>query len=293
MPLWLAVLTAPPGALGRTKPRGAKMPYAKWGRDGAPLMQLVVLGNADEYLAPGSGGSGYLIETAQARVLLDCGGGVADALRSLGGAPLDAIVVSHFHHDHVLDLVRLLDLTAPHAPLIIPPGERQRLDALAQAFTFDGEFTVPGGIVEARPGTDGALVLGNLRLDFAPTQHGVTSVATRVTGPTGAQLVYASDSAPCASLAALAREAELLLMHTLLPAVADESPHAAVHATAQSAGVFAQQVGARELVLSHRYHESSDALMLSTAAAAFDRVRLASSGELRLLTAPPKADSAP
>lgn len=229
-------------------------------------MELTVLGNAGRYLARHSGGSGYLVEAEGMTLLFDAGAGVAGALESLGVEELDAVVLSHFHWDHCSDIVPVRRAMREGAPLIVPPGERKRLDALADGFVFDGSFETGGPIVEAR----GEVRVGPLTLRFAPTQHSAVAFATRVGG-----LVYASDSAPCAPLRELARGCDLLLMHALLPLVEPESEHARIHATAESAGALAAEAGARRLLLSHRYHESPDMAMREAAGVRFPGVELA------------------
>lgn len=233
-------------------------------------MKLTVLGNAGRYLAPLSSGSAYLVEAGDARVLLDAGPGARDGLARLGVERLDAVVLSHFHFDHVLDLVTLTGAMDARTTLVIPEGERKRLDALAAAYAFDGAFALAGPIVEAT----GSIEVAGARLRFAPTQHSAPSFATRVEAG-GRALVYASDGAPCAPLKGLARDADLLLMHTLIPTVEPASAHARIHATAQTAGLLARDAGARRLLLSHRHWESPDAAMREAAGKSFASVELA------------------
>lgn len=239
-------------------------------------MRVRVLGNAARYLAPLSGGSSYLVEHDGTRVLLDAGGGARDALAALDVRHLDAVVLSHFHFDHVQDFVGLGAAMDPATTVFVPPGEARRLDALAEAYAFQGRFELDGPLVEAAPGR--AHAVGPLRLSFAPTQHSAPSVATRV-GTGGASLAYASDTAPCDALRDLARGADVLLMHTLLPDVEAGAHHARVHATARSAGALAREAEARRLVLSHRFFESRDEAMTAAAGASHGDVTLARTGD--------------
>lgn len=232
-------------------------------------MELTVLGNAGRYLARYGGGSSYLVETEGRSILLDAGAGAAAALDGMGVEELDAVVLSHFHWDHVSDLVPVVRALRPGAPLVVPPGGRARLDALAKGFAFEDAFQSAGPLVEA----EGELRVGAATLRFAPTQHSAASFATRVGG-----LVYASDTAPCAPLRDLARDADLLLMHTLLPVVEAGAEHARIHSTAAAAGALAAEAGVRRLLLSHRYHESPDAAMREAAGLAFPTVELAHTG---------------
>lgn len=243
-------------------------------------MRLRVLGNTGRYLAPLSGGSGYLVESGETRVLLDCGGGVRDALALLGVDRVDAVVLSHFHHDHVLDLITMRELVARDVPLLLPPGEAARLQDLARAFAFRGPFEVEGPVVEAGPGRVQAV--GPLRLTFAHTKHSAPSFATRIEDEAGAALVYASDTAPCAPLVDLARGCDALLMHALMPAVDPASNHAQRHATAESAARLAGEAEARDLLLSHRWHGSADADMIAHARA-YPRVHLLREREERII----------
>lgn len=235
-------------------------------------MRLTVLGNADRYLAPLSGGSSYLVESGDIRVLLDCGGGARDALAARGVTRLDALVVSHFHHDHVLDFMTIRDAFPKGMPTVVPPGERGRLQQLADAFAFRAEYAPPGPVLEAE-----ALAVGPLRLAFAPTRHSAPSMATRLEDEEGS-LVYASDTADCEGLRRLARGADWLLVHALLPDVDPSSAHAGRHLTGRAAGRLAKEAGADTLLISHRYHESSDEDVLQAASASHPRVVLARSG---------------
>src|SRR4029077_6322872 len=81
-------------------------------RDGAvaPVIQrpaLHVLGCAPASGNPGEACSGYLVSAGGSRILLDCGPGVLSSLLARDAAPLDAIVLSHLHYDHVADLIPL------------------------------------------------------------------------------------------------------------------------------------------------------------------------------------------
>ncbi|HET6405143.1 MAG TPA: MBL fold metallo-hydrolase [Candidatus Thermoplasmatota archaeon] len=239
-------------------------------------MKLTVLGNAGRYLAPLAGGSSYLLEAAGARVLLDAGQGARAALAARDVEPLDGVWISHMHFDHVLDLPTLGGGLDDDARIHLPRGERRRLDDLANAYAWDGPFEMQGGVVEVEEGEK--VSVRGIRMTFARTQHSAPAMAARFEAD-GRALVYASDTAPCDALRALARDADLLLMHTLLPTVEPESEHARIHSTAATAGALAAEVGARRLLLSHRYHESADGAMREAAASRFGAVELARDGE--------------
>ena len=69
-------------------------------------MKLTVLGKSPSWQDAGGACSGYLIETDQTKVLLDCGNGVFGKLRErVDYTDIDGVVISHLHADHFLDLV--------------------------------------------------------------------------------------------------------------------------------------------------------------------------------------------
>ena len=69
-------------------------------------MRLTVLGKSPSWQDAGGACSGYLIEDGDTAVLLDCGNGVFAKLRErMDYIDVDAVVISHLHADHFLDLV--------------------------------------------------------------------------------------------------------------------------------------------------------------------------------------------
>src|ERR687886_100532 len=69
-------------------------------------MRVTVLGKSPSYTDAGGACSGYLVEEDGVTVLLDCGNGVFGKLRRfVDYVDVDAVVISHLHADHFLDLV--------------------------------------------------------------------------------------------------------------------------------------------------------------------------------------------
>src|SRR3954449_5466587 len=69
-------------------------------------MRITVLGKSPAWQDAGGACSGYLVEGGGVRVLLDCGPGVFAKLRRFADyVDVDAVVISHLHADHILDLV--------------------------------------------------------------------------------------------------------------------------------------------------------------------------------------------
>ena len=69
-------------------------------------MRITVLGKSPAWQDADGACSGYLVEGGGQVVLLDCGPGVFAKLRRfVDYVDVDAVVISHLHADHILDLV--------------------------------------------------------------------------------------------------------------------------------------------------------------------------------------------
>ena len=88
-------------------------------------MRITVLGKSPAWQDAGGACSGYLIEDAGTTLLLDCGNGVFGKLRErCDYTEVDAVVISHLHADHFIDLVPYsygLLLTPRQQPVPVPP----------------------------------------------------------------------------------------------------------------------------------------------------------------------------
>ena len=72
----------------------------------AASMRVRVVGSSASVPRPGRACSCHLIRTREANVLLDMGSGALANLREVMDYPdLDALVISHMHADHFLDLI--------------------------------------------------------------------------------------------------------------------------------------------------------------------------------------------
>jgi ribonuclease BN (tRNA processing enzyme) len=115
-------------------------------------LRLTVLGCSTAAPHPATPAAGYLVEWGTTAVLLDLGQGVVRNLQKvLDPHALAGVVIGHMHADHYLDIVGLRYLypwgtAAPDPlPIHLPPGGRDRLDALSRAVSerdgfFDAAF---------------------------------------------------------------------------------------------------------------------------------------------------------
>jgi ribonuclease BN (tRNA processing enzyme) len=104
-------------------------------------MKLTIVGCGDAFGSGGRYNTCFMLETAKATLLVDCGASTMTALNAqkIDTNRIDAVVLSHLHGDHFGGLPFLLlhaqFLAKREKPLTIagPPGTRERVDTLLEA----------------------------------------------------------------------------------------------------------------------------------------------------------------
>lgn len=175
-------------------------------------MRLIVVGSNGTYPTPGRPAAGYIVQTDSHRILLDCGPGVFVGLLDRGILP-DAIVISHGHGDHCLDLLPLFNHLRfdrgelRGLPLLAPSGVVDRLAAFIGAGPDHPFFATFAPEVVAAGETHS---LGEATIEFGEAIHPVPAVCMRVTAD-DSSLVYSGDTGPGGDLVGLSSGAGLLL----------------------------------------------------------------------------------
>lgn len=247
-------------------------------------MNLRIIGCGLSFPSPGGASSGYLVESDAARVLVDCGHGVVGKLEAaLDLRDLSAIVISHMHPDHFLDLVPLkyafFFQDIPPVPLLLPPDGRQVLERLQPSLGLaDTFFADTFDLAEYDPGSD--LGLSGLSIRFAPTLHFVPGYALRISKSPGTPaLFYSSDTGWTEPVVDLARGAALGLVEaTLAEYPPDEEWHG--HMTARLAGELGRVAGIPTLVLTHYFSRVAERLQKEAEAGFRGRVEVAQEGQV-------------
>lgn len=214
-----------------------------------------MLGKSPSWQDAGGACSGYLVEGDGARLLLDCGSGVFGKLRAAADyAAVDAVVVSHLHADHVLDLIPFAAALTygPRAGsarprLILPAGGTQAVRRLAAAAGM-GEGHVAGAFALEEYAAGADVAVGGLRLRFQPVPHFVPTCAVDVAEGAG-RITYGADTSPSDDLVAFAAGTDVLLIEATLTAPERSGPRG--HLTPVEAGEHGRRAGAGRLVLTH------------------------------------------
>lgn len=250
------------------------------------LASLTILGCSPAWQDAGGACSSYLVESGDTHVLLDCGNGAFARLRELRDyASIDAIVISHTHGDHVLDLLPFAYalLYSPRAlagklrrpRLLLPPGAADRLreifDLIDRAELLDLAFRVE----HYDAGSE--VTIGPLALRFAAVPHFVPTHAISVTTSAGGRLVYGADHKPCAAIVDFAKGADLALLEATI-SVPEEGVRG--HMTATEAAEAAAAAGVERLLLTHIPDELPREHLVGLAQRVFARSQLAVSGDV-------------
>lgn len=242
-------------------------------------LRVTVLGSGPAWANPGGACSGYLVSSGSDHVLVECGFGILSRLREQ--LPLDqlrAVVFSHLHADHFMDLVPLRYglkygglRSDPRLPLFGPPGSTRFLRELGCALDgdphfFDGTYRVE----EFRPGE--VLSLGDLAFEFREVKHYIPSYGMVIQAER--RLAFSADAAPCEALVEIAREADLFLCEAAISSLDQDDPDPAQrgHLTAGEAGEIARRAAAGRLLLTHyRAREGRDQELVEAASRNFGK----------------------
>lgn len=216
-------------------------------------MRWTVLGYQSPY--PGAGGAtpGYLLESGDRRILIDCGSGVLSQLeRYCRPYELDAVVLSHLHHDHIADFfvlqyaIRLAKQMGRRTrPLTVyAPGAPEKW---ARLLTYHD--AIDWRPIEEHRETS----VGSVRLSFHPTDHAIPCYA--VLADNGrSRILYGSDAGPGTDWSRMAQSPDLFVCEaTYLKRNAPQ--HSTGHLSSEQAAVAAEQIGAKRLLLTHVFPE--------------------------------------
>lgn len=215
-------------------------------------MKLTVVGSSGSFPSADSACSCYLVEAEGFKVVIDLGNGALGALQNYTGLyEVDAVVLSHLHPDHCIDLCayyvarnyRFEGCPAP-LPVYGPVGTAERL---ARAYDMDED---PGmkGVFDFRTLGEGSFELGPFTVTAAQVAHPVEAYGFRVEHE-GSSFVYTGDTGPCRQLVDLSRGTDLLLSEAAYTHGREE--FADVHLNGRQAGELATAAGVRRLVLTH------------------------------------------
>ncbi|MCL6473040.1 MAG: MBL fold metallo-hydrolase [Firmicutes bacterium] len=213
-------------------------------------MELIMLGTSAAYPTPERASSGYLVRGRESNILLDMGSGVLrNLLRWMDPFALDAIIITHFHQDHFIDIYPLyyylafdnvkrlpIDVYAPAGARdfilqIFPPGTGKSFDNVFSFHTLNDRDVFK---------------VGEFRCESLAVRHNLPTFGQRIS--LGSRLIaYSSDTTFDEVLFELAAGSDIFICE----ATKEEDYKDVMHLTAEQAGVIANKAGVGKLILTH------------------------------------------
>ena len=247
-------------------------------------MEITILGKSPSWQDADGACSGYLVEEQGYRLLIDCGNGVFAKLRKVVDyVDVDAVLITHLHADHFLDLVpysyaltyaprqqpvpvdRWPGTAHPARPALhVPPGARDTFRRVVGAWGNEDLVENAFRLTEFDPAD--TVEVGPLEVAFQRVPHYVPTYAVGLTAG-GGRFVFGADSSPSDELCEFARGADLLLIEATLPR--PERDGVRGHLTPGEAGDHGRRAGARRLVITHLSDELDARWAASEAEATF------------------------
>lgn len=249
------------------------------GKMGATSFRMTVVGCSGSYPGPDSPASCYLVQAEHGgrtwSLVVDLGNGALGALqRYVDPLEVDAVLISHLHADHCVDMTSYYVLrkyhpsgTQPKIPVWGPDGTDLRL---ARAYDLP---TLPGMRQEFEFHTyDAPFTIGPFEIEAFEVDHPVEAYGMRISAETEEAgrrtLAYSGDTGPTPSLHDIASDADLFLCEASFRHGDDNPP--SLHLTGTECGEAAAKARVKRLVITHvpPWHDAQG--MLTESLAVFD-----------------------
>lgn len=248
-------------------------------------MQITVLGKSPSWQDADGACSGYLVQEGGYALLLDCGNGVFSKLRSHRDyVDVDAVLISHLHADHCLDLVPF-SYALTYAPrqqpvpvagwpgtsnparpaLFAPVGAAETFRHIVRCWGSEDLIERAFALQEYALGDE--LEVGPLRIRFCEVPHYTRTFAVELSGPAGGRFTYSADCSPNEELVQFAHQTDLLLIEATLPR--PERTGERGHLTPAEAGEHGRRAAAKRVVITHFSDELDPEWARAQAAEAF------------------------
>lgn len=240
-------------------------------------MKFTVLGKSPAWQDAGGACSSYLVEQDGFELLIDCGNGsFAELKRRTDYSALGAVLITHIHGDHILDLVPLayaltIGPRAPSSrpPLWVPPGGLDKLRALVSIWGSDS--LIDQAFDPREYELDAELELGPISIALQQVPHYTLTHAVSLKTRGSDRIVFGADCGPSPALTDFAAGASLLIAEATLRDASDEDepPERRGHMSAADAAEIARRAGVGRLVLTHISDELDQEYARSEAARVF------------------------
>lgn len=230
-------------------------------------MKLTIVGFWGGYPKVNEASTGYLLEHEGFKLMIDFGSGVLAKLQNfVQPEELDALVLSHYHPDHIADIgvlqhARLiqgfLGKKSPQLPIYGHIQDKQEFAKLTYKNITKGVAYDPAN----------KLNIGPFTISFLAAVHPVPCYAMRIEAG-GKSLVYTADTSFKEEFIPFAQGAELLLSECNF--YGNQDGKGAGHMNSYDNGKLAAEAGVKQLVLTHLPHYGEIDQLVSEASSIFN-----------------------
>jgi len=219
-------------------------------------MDLHVLGSGTCIPTVDRGPSGLALSLGSRLILFDGGGGSLRQMPKMGldYRRIDFCCLTHFHPDHVSDLVPFLfalnytvDFTRSLPLHILGPQGLENFFARMQGI-FGHWIEAKTYPLSLHEGKESLFAFADFSIQTLPMAHSEACIGFRVNGE-GRSVVYSGDTEYCGNIVTLGLNADLLILECSFP----EERKKAGHLTPSLAGRIAREAAAKKLLLTHFY----------------------------------------
>lgn len=211
------------------------------------IMKITIIGHWGGFPAPNGATSSYMLEKDGFTLMIDMGSGALSKLQNYKHVnEIDAVILSHYHHDHVADIgvlqyARLVQFYLTNHEIVLPIYGHMENEQAFELLTHDQ--TVGRGY-----DPDDELTIGPFTITFLRTKHPVPCYGMRITdGET--VIVYTADTAFQEAWIDFSVNADLLITDCNFYEAQDGTD--AGHMTSKDGAIIAAKAHVDELILSH------------------------------------------
>ncbi|MBE9554183.1 MAG: MBL fold metallo-hydrolase [Proteobacteria bacterium] len=241
-------------------------------------MQLTLLGTGCPAVHAERYGPAQIVRHGDTTVLVDCGSGVTQRMAQAGisGRDIDAVLLTHMHSDHIIDLFQLV-ISSWHQgrdrPMRVfgPQGTYAYVDGVVSLWQSELErrieherrpsaLALQTEVIELKPdemAEFGAMRVRAIEVDHKPVRHAYGYAFET----DEAKLVISGDTRPCNALTEAAQGADLLLhevfVHREMQPIEGRRTAetieqvASYHTLSSDVGKVAAKAGVKWLALTH------------------------------------------
>lgn len=242
------------------------------------FMKLTTIGFWGGYPKANEASAGYILQHKGFNLVIDFGSGVLSKMQNfLSPEQIDAVILSHYHADHVADIgvlqhARFIKSFLGEKPKCLPiyghKLEEQEFSKLTykditKGVAYDGQSS---------------LTVGPFQVQFLQTNHPVPCFAVRIEAD-GKTVVYTGDTSFKEELISFSHDADLLLCECNF--YGNQDGKNAGHMNSMDAGTLAQKAKVKQLILTHLPHYGELSTLQKEAAEMYDgSISLAASGQI-------------